>query len=135
MSDTATTIALFAACASSLSASLAFIAVRMSMATAKAHNALADKVIWTNPPGHAPERLPHTAYLVLTLDVSRSPPVAVVIDVFSAAASELTIVSRTHHTVDLERMDGVTYHEAREALLRLAPQQWPWMAALIRKEN
>jgi len=40
MSDTATTIALLAACASSLSASLAFIAVRGSVAITKAHNAL-----------------------------------------------------------------------------------------------
>lgn len=41
MSDTATTVALLAACASSLSASLAFIAVRTTVALTKAHNALA----------------------------------------------------------------------------------------------
>jgi hypothetical protein len=37
MSDTATTVALFAACASSLSASLAFIAVRMTVHVQKEH--------------------------------------------------------------------------------------------------
>ncbi len=86
------------------------------------------------PPPPARPRVPYRyrAYLVVHLNIKRSPPVATFAGIYSSSSRDLTSIGGEAHA-DLYSVEADSYHQASEELERIAPLYFPWVEPLMRR--
>lgn len=75
------------------------------------------------------------AYLVVLLDITQTPPVAVEVGIYSSSAAELTLPLNRICAADIISTQAESYHEAQESLKRIVQTVPPyaWMIPLMRR--
>ena len=75
------------------------------------------------------------AYLVITIDLRKDPPVVVRAAIFSCKGSQLTSIGRDELNLDVLDGRGDSYEQARADILRGVPIYCPALAPFLRKSG
>ncbi len=83
----------------------------------------------------------YTAYLLIGIDTSTTPPTVMGVDITSDSAPEMTIMGRSVRLAEVMHMDSqVSYQDAMDGLINYMKSNefrliHPWIWALIEKQG
>ncbi len=75
------------------------------------------------------------AWLVVTLDLTAEPPVAIRAAIFSCKGSQLTTITQKELNLDVAYGIGDSYSESADYLRKLVPLHYPYLVPLLRKSG
>ena len=75
------------------------------------------------------------AYLVVHLDLKRSPPTVLFVTTYSSSAKDLTMTGLHEARADLYMCEAPTLEEALEHLRYIQPQYFPWATEFMTRQR